>query len=446
LRTWGILKYIEGPESDLPDIPVLRESVITSGLDRDNVLREVRTVGNTDEHNRALQEAKPWIEGNDLVLSKLLKALPLSQLREFKHERYARAVWNGLREFYLPLNSDRTDTIKSDIGSNKCTAEMDLDQWLLEMKQSYDTLCSIDEGLMSKREFTLTVLRNMPKTEAWRVIVNSYKSQIADYDKRGIPIKPSEFISKIKDENWLYTKDNPQSSNYIFTARADAGKKGQKQKTSENQNPESAKRAHTSTDKRETCSNCTKEGHGVAKCLMYKKGNTGNYPLWWRGPWNLHLPPEKHTLENRAKPSSQSTPTKNSTKPAAKAAFCYVPASDDIPYAHITNADDSNEDALSEETPTEYVCNLQLGNKGIRSDACFFDSGATRHVFHDHTAFTEYTKIRPLTVKGFDRIVTASAIGCGTVRLACQVTGRKTVRRLHSSSRMSYTFPPRTPI
>jgi hypothetical protein len=203
----------------------------------------------------------------------------LSQLREFKDERYAKAVWNGLREFYLPLNTDRTDTIKSDIGFNKCTPDMDLDQWLLEMKQSYDTLIATDERLMSKREFTLTILRNMPKTEAWRVIVNGYKAQIADYDKRGVPIKPSEFISKIRDENWLYTKDNPQSSNYVFTARSEANKRTQKRKANESPSSGSAKRARGTNDKGQTCPNCAKEGHSMADCL--KPG--GGVPATTRG-------------------------------------------------------------------------------------------------------------------------------------------------------------------
>jgi hypothetical protein len=264
LQTWGILKYIEGPESARLDIPVLRESVITSGYDKDNVLTEVRTVGNADEYNRKMQVAKPWIEGNDLVLAKLLKALPLSQLREFKDERYAKAVWTGLREFYLPLNIDRMDTIKSNIGSNKCSPEMDIDQWLHEMKQSFDTLTATDEQLMSKREFTLTILRNMPKTDAWRVAVNGYKAQITDYDKRGVPIKPTKFISKILDENWLYTKDNPQSSNYVFAARSEANKRAQKQKTTEPSSSGPAKRTCTkpevTSDKGQACPNCSKEG------------------------------------------------------------------------------------------------------------------------------------------------------------------------------------------
>src|SRR5882757_9846558 len=38
LRMWGLLKYIEGPESTLPNIPVLRESVTTTGLNDDNQL------------------------------------------------------------------------------------------------------------------------------------------------------------------------------------------------------------------------------------------------------------------------------------------------------------------------------------------------------------------------------------------------------------------------
>jgi hypothetical protein len=40
-------------------------------------------------------------------------------------------------------------------------------------------------------------------------------------------------------------------------------------------------------------------------------------------------------------------------------------------------------------------------------------------------AFAEYAEIGPLTVKGFDKGVTASAIGCGSVRLASHLVGKK---------------------
>src|SRR5882757_4034327 len=66
LRTWGILKYIKGPSSAIPDIPVLCESITTVGFDRNGVETEVRTKGNADEYNRKFQEAKLWMEGNDL--------------------------------------------------------------------------------------------------------------------------------------------------------------------------------------------------------------------------------------------------------------------------------------------------------------------------------------------------------------------------------------------
>jgi hypothetical protein len=114
---------------------------------------------------------------------------------------------------------------------------------------------------------------------------------------------------------------------------------------------------------------------------------------------------------------------------------CYIDSDDG--YAHISDAEDSADDALSEENATQFICNLWLGNGpptahilspgGLspKTHTCYFDSGATRHVFHDRGAFVEYTKIRPLAVKGFDRAVTASAIGKGFVRLTSRLAGRK---------------------
>jgi hypothetical protein len=84
--------------------------------------------------------------------------------------------------------------------------------------------------------------------------------------------------------------------------------------------------------------------------------------------------------------------------------------------------------ALSNETPVN-SWNIALGNEILkvelpileesmpRSDACHHDSGASRHVFHDRSAFETYRAIDPVAVKGFGRGLTAAAVGYGTVRV-----------------------------
>jgi hypothetical protein len=107
---------------------------------------------------------------------------------------------------------------------------MDIGLWLNDMQHFYDTLCALDDDCMSEREFTRAVINNTPKTEGWRIITSGYRNTIDQYDKVGTPVKSAEFISKIRDENLFHTRDNPQSSSYIFSAHADADKQAQKRK------------------------------------------------------------------------------------------------------------------------------------------------------------------------------------------------------------------------
>ena len=59
------------------------------------------------------------------------------------------------------------------------------------------------------------------------------------------------------------------------------------------------------------------------------------------------------------------------------------------------------------------------------SDYCHHDLAANCHVFHDKTAFEDYTPIEPLAVKGFSHNLSTVAIGRGTVRLWCTYGGRE---------------------
>ena len=59
-----------------------------------------------------------------------------------------------------------------------------------------------------------------------------------------------------------------------------------------------------------------------------------------------------------------------------------------------------------------------------KSDTCFYDSAANRHVFHDRSAFYTYESIPPLPVKGFGHDLSTAAIGRGSVRLQSKIGSR----------------------
>jgi hypothetical protein len=58
-----------------------------------------------------------------------------------------------------------------------------------------------------------------------------------------------------------------------------------------------------------------------------------------------------------------------------------------------------------------------FGKDQPKTDICFFDSGANRHVFNDRTAFKSYYSITPLAVHGVGTDCTTKAIGRGNVHL-----------------------------
>jgi hypothetical protein len=71
------------------------------------------------------------------------------------------------------------------------------------------------------------------------------------------------------------------------------------------------------------------------------------------------------------------------------------------------------------------VASLPILERDIpHSDHCHHDSAANRHVFHDRSAFENYTTITPLAVKGFGKNLSTAAIGLGTVRLRCKYGDR----------------------
>jgi hypothetical protein len=432
-QTWDLWKYIEGPDSEPPAIPPYRETKTVTGPDKDDNITTIYFKGNEVEHRQKVEESKPWTTGNALALSKILKATPIRQLRYIKGIQYAKQAWEILREIYLSHNAIRTSSIHNDIVSNRCTPDMDVAMWLNEMQQLYDVLSAMDETNLTDRNFTLTIINNMPKTESWRVIVAGYRNTIAQYDKDGIPVKSSEFITKIRDENWFHNKDNPQSSTYVFATRASAEKKAQKRPRP----PDAATTAGPSKRTRgindKTCTNCSRKGHDVSECITYGGGNAGNYPQWWKGPWNLHLPPEKRSRDNNIPPSTHPAFAKYAA--TAKSATC-LPDSHTPSPTRIDNDQDDAPAALKAETPSDawialleesaFVVSLPvLGESAPKNDACHYDSGANRHVFHDHTAFEKYEIINPLTVRGFGGHYTAAAIGRGTVRLEGRYYGKK---------------------
>ena len=75
LREWGLLKYIEGPTSVPPYVPPLREKITHHGVDDDGNVSTLHVLGNEVEYDAALALAKPWMEQDDIALSRITAAV-----------------------------------------------------------------------------------------------------------------------------------------------------------------------------------------------------------------------------------------------------------------------------------------------------------------------------------------------------------------------------------
>ena len=176
-----------------------------------------------------------------------------------------------------------------------------------------------------------------------------------------------------------------------------------------------------------------KKGHTLQECMAFGGGNQGKYAAWWRGPWNIHLPPDQHCRANNIpptshpaykKPATASKPTVYYTvdQPDSSSRASISPdlttTDDQITINSVTTAETPAYDWNGELDSETIVASLPILEQTItRNDTCHHDSGASRHVFHDRTAFETYTSIEPLCIKGFGRDLSTVAIGSGTVRV-----------------------------
>ena len=479
LRSWGLWKYIEGSDSEPPTIPPLRKTTECTGRTRQGTQETLVFPGNEEEHKKKEEEARPWMEGNELALSKIVCAVPDSQLN-LGDLQYAKQAWEALRAYYLPRNSHWVTSLKGDITAYRCGPGVDIVQWLKTMGDMYSSLRCMDRHRMSDREFALVIIDNMPQSGRWHEFNSGLRNKVTEYDEHDppIPVRSAEFIVKIRDECWLRNRDNPQATApHAFATRDETRKRGQRRP----EDGPASKRAQTDM----SCTNplCRfPKGHSYDQCVAYGGGNQGGYGPRWRGPWNIHLPPEQRTPANNIPPPTHPASTRGipAARPMVHYAYQLPPPptyTDNIPstpstpmmplypyhptpmppdampavpmaqpapqYAYHPNAqtrsdtshaptttDDraSIHSAVSNETPF-YAWHVRLDDEVMvatlpvledtmqRTDACHHDSGANRHVFHDKTAFETYCPIEPVSVSGFGRNLSAAAVGRGTVRV-----------------------------
>jgi hypothetical protein len=221
LRSWELLKYVEGPDSIAPDIPPLRLNQAYNGMTDENEIATVHIRGNRHEHDLAVEHARPWMTGNNLCLSKIINAVPSTQLHLVKCSIYAQQAWESLKAFYQPGNRLHMATLKSDITTYRCQSNMNIANWLTDMQRLFDTLCGIDPDAMTDDSFALIIVDNMLQdNDTWRTFVSSLCIKIREYETNTLPtpIHSIEFITLIREEFWFRHRNDAQMNVHIFSA------------------------------------------------------------------------------------------------------------------------------------------------------------------------------------------------------------------------------------
>ncbi len=158
LHKWDLLKYVEGPNSNPPNIPPLCPLRMYYGIDDKGHLSTTHILGNAVEHEQALMAAKPWITGDHSTLSCIIVALPANQLHLMQHMQHAKQAWDNLHSHYQPQNSLCATTTKSQLMTYHCTPDMNLTTWLTDLQKLYNSLYDLGHEHMFNCEFALAIL------------------------------------------------------------------------------------------------------------------------------------------------------------------------------------------------------------------------------------------------------------------------------------------------
>ncbi|KAF8489708.1 hypothetical protein F5888DRAFT_1638455 [Russula emetica] len=134
-----------GPVSQPPEIPLLIHPTSYQGLNDNGILTTVHIARNIIEHWNAINNAQPWMTGNNVALSRIVAAIPSHQLHLVQNAMYAKQAWENLWLVYQPHNSLRATT------------------WLKDMQCLYNSLCDLDPEQMSDCDFVLAILDLMPQ-------------------------------------------------------------------------------------------------------------------------------------------------------------------------------------------------------------------------------------------------------------------------------------------
>jgi hypothetical protein len=288
---------------------------------------------------------------------------------------------------------------------------MDIITWLDDMECLYDDLIDVDPDALSDHGYALLLMNNLPEMSEWRTLAGGLRKCVEECNcsMPPTPVSCSKFITSIKDEYHFRNKNNPDTMAQVFTARYEANKDSRQ--PPKHTRPFNVSYSSTAlpptTPKRaciqKTCTNssCGRNGHDTADCFAFGSPKQGTYPTWWKGPWNLHLPPLQHNA-NTNKPSILPPDKKPVITQSGQANLVTADSGTNTANLVIADQQDLTDPStfppitytdcreppnlifVTEDTSDPIVATIPfLHQDKPKSDICLYDSGANRHVFNN---------------------------------------------------------------
>ena len=318
---------------------------------------------------------------------------------------------------------------------------MDINLWLNNMQHIHNSITDMDPSAMSDCDFMLITINNLLQSGGnWNSFMQGLCKRINQYDNCLLTprsIRSIEFISAIRHEFILISKDNPDTNVQIFTACIDAEKRAAKCPHPLDADTLSSSSSSKCPRSNKTCSNpnCNWKGHEISECFMFGGNIKGNYPDWWRGPFNIHLQPKLHTKANNIPPSlrpafvriKQQSTTQTTAQTSAQANLTHTPDTTQVQLLASSDTKVESPDIIlmSHFNNNTVITTLPVFDpQQPKLDVCLFDSDANCHIFNDQNFFESYQSISPIDIQGIGTNCLMKAIGCGNVRLQTHCVAR----------------------
>ncbi|KAJ3722486.1 hypothetical protein C8R42DRAFT_641850 [Lentinula raphanica] len=196
----GYWKFIDGPDYNPPQIPVLQPTREMRGLDLAGNPTTIRIPGNEAEVQAARDRAKVWLEGDKKALAIIVKAVPVERLYLLEECSSAHAAWKALKNEYEPTNTLSALTIMQQIIGNQCKPEDDPVAWLEIMIRLYSRLRDADPKMMSDWDFAKHLITLMTRDENWRYCRDELRNKLRVAEIAGRPFPSQTVIRRLKDE------------------------------------------------------------------------------------------------------------------------------------------------------------------------------------------------------------------------------------------------------